>query len=132
MFSTACQRMSDRVLVLLIASDRQQARSGVDGYYMKYREINYQHLCRCRADAITNLGGKKPLSASIEGVIEALLYQAPGNVELLGQLIFALVYVRRCRYSRECYLSRSAEESRCVVPSLCTKSPLFSEMRHIS
>jgi hypothetical protein len=40
------------------------------------------------------LGGHKPSSelTSIEGVIEARLYQAgAGNVEFLGQLIFALV-----------------------------------------
>ena len=50
----------------------------MDGYYMKYCEINYQHHCHCPADAITHLGRQKLSSepTSIEGIIEARLYRA--------------------------------------------------------
>ena len=65
-------------------------------HYIKYREINYYH-CRCPPGAMyaSILSCQKPPSgippASIESVIETRLSQAPGNVELLGRLVFALV-----------------------------------------
>ena len=116
-------------------------RSGWLGYYMKYCEINYQHPCRCLADAITNLGG---WSEAIKwahlhsGRHRSPFVSGTGSVELLGQIVFAIVVRIQAACRHCCHLSRSAEESRRtatplrLVPSPCTKLPLFSEMRRIS